>query len=63
MDATGGEAAEDARRVLAARAGDRAAFETNLTIDRWDYGVLGSRWNGGKVAINDTVYIHLALGG
>jgi polyisoprenoid-binding protein YceI len=44
-------------------AGTFVGFETNFTIDRRDYGVLGSRWSGGKVAIDNTVYIHLILGG
>ena len=44
-------------------AGSYAAFETNFTIDRRDYGVLGTRWSGGKIAIDNTIYIHLILGG
>jgi len=44
-------------------AGSSVGFETNFTIDRRDYGVLGSRWSGGKLAIDNTVYIHLILGG
>ncbi|HKN62174.1 MAG TPA: YceI family protein [Candidatus Acidoferrales bacterium] len=43
--------------------GSFVGFETNFTIDRRDYGVLGSRWSGGKLAIDNTVYIHLILGG
>ena len=43
--------------------GSFVGFETNFTIDRRDYGVLGSRWSGGKVVIDNTVYIHLILGG
>jgi len=43
--------------------GTFVGFETNFTIDRRDYGVLGSRWSGGKLAIDNTVYIHLILGG
>jgi polyisoprenoid-binding protein YceI len=44
-------------------AGSYATFETNFTIDRRDYSVLGTRWSGGQVAIDNTVYIHLILGG
>jgi polyisoprenoid-binding protein YceI len=43
--------------------GSFVGFETSFTIDRRDYGVLGSRWSGGKLAIDNTVYIHLILGG
>ena len=43
--------------------GSFVGFETNFTIDRRDYGVLGGRWSGGKLAIDNTVYIHLILGG
>lgn len=43
--------------------GDFAGFETSFTVDRRDYGVLGSRWSGNKVAIDPTVVLHLIIGG
>jgi polyisoprenoid-binding protein YceI len=43
--------------------GDFAGFETTFTIDRRDFGVLGSRWSGNKVAIDPSVVIHLIIGG
>jgi len=43
--------------------GDFAGFETTFTIDRCDFGVLGSRWSGNSVAIDPTVTIHLLIGG
>jgi polyisoprenoid-binding protein YceI len=43
--------------------GSFVGFETSFTIDRRDYSVLGSRWSGGKLAIDNTVFIHLILGG
>jgi polyisoprenoid-binding protein YceI len=43
--------------------GDFAGFETTFNIDRRDFGVLGSRWNGNTVAIDPTVVLHLIIGG
>jgi polyisoprenoid-binding protein YceI len=43
--------------------GDFAGFETTFTIDRRDFGVLGTRWSGNTVAIDPTVLIHLIIGG
>jgi polyisoprenoid-binding protein YceI len=43
--------------------GDFAGFETTFTIDRRDYGVLGTRWSGNKMAIDPSVTIHLIVGG
>lgn len=43
--------------------GDFAGFETTFNIDRRDYGVLGTRWSGNKVAIDPTVVLHLIIGG
>lgn len=43
--------------------GDFAGFETTFTIDRRDFGVLGTRWSGNKVAIDPDVVIHLIIGG
>lgn len=43
--------------------GDFAGFETTFTIDRREYGVLGSRWSGNTMAIDPTVVIHLLIGG
>ena len=42
--------------VIGARAmagiGDFAGFGTTFTIDRQDYGVLGTRWSGNSMAID-----------
>jgi polyisoprenoid-binding protein YceI len=43
--------------------GDFAGFETTFNIDRRDFGVLGTRWSGNKVAIDPTVVLHLIIGG
>src|SRR5216684_4614556 len=43
--------------------GDFAGFETTFSIDRRDFGVLGSRWSGNTLAIDPTVVIHLIIGG
>ena len=43
--------------------GDFAGFETTFTIDRREFGVLGTRWGGNTVAIDPTVLIHLIIGG
>ena len=43
--------------------GDFAGFETTFNIDRRDYGVLGNRWSGNKVAIDPIVVLHLIIGG
>jgi polyisoprenoid-binding protein YceI len=54
-------------RVIGARSmpgiGDFAGFETTFTIDRRDYGVLGTRWSGNSMAIDPAVTIHLIIGG
>lgn len=53
-------------RVIGARVmpgiGDFAGFETTFTIDRRDFGVLGTRWSGNKIAIDPAVAIHLIIG-
>ncbi|HEV2491140.1 MAG TPA: YceI family protein [Candidatus Acidoferrales bacterium] len=53
-------------RVIGARVmpgiGDFAGFETSFTIDRRDFGVLGTRWSGNKIAIDPAVAIHLIIG-
>lgn len=43
--------------------GDMAGFESQFTIDRRDFGVMGTRWSGGKLAIDYHVEIHLLIGG
>lgn len=43
--------------------GDFAGFETTFTIDRRDFGVLGTRWSNNKLSIDPTVVIHLIIGG
>jgi polyisoprenoid-binding protein YceI len=53
-------------RVIGARVmpgiGDFAGFETSFTIDRREFGVLGTRWSGNKIAIDPAVAIHLIIG-
>jgi polyisoprenoid-binding protein YceI len=53
-------------RIIGARVmpgiGDFAGFETSFTIDRRDFGVLGTRWSGNKIAIDPAVAIHLIIG-
>lgn len=43
--------------------GQIAAFETEFTLDRTDFGVNGSRWSGGKLVLSKEVKIHLVIGG
>jgi polyisoprenoid-binding protein YceI len=43
--------------------GEFAGFETTFTIDRREFGVLGTRWSGNTVAIDPTISIHLLIGG
>jgi polyisoprenoid-binding protein YceI len=43
--------------------GEFAGFETTFSIDRREYGVMGTRWSGNTVAIDPTVMIHLIIGG
>jgi polyisoprenoid-binding protein YceI len=43
--------------------GDFAGFETTFTVDRRDFGILGSRWSGNTMAIYPTVVLHLIIGG
>lgn len=43
--------------------GELAGFETTFTIDRRDFGVLGTRWSGNTVAIDPNIVIHLIIGG
>ena len=43
--------------------GDLAGFETTFTIDRRDYGVLGTRWSGNTLAIEPAIVLHLIIGG
>ncbi|HEV2297818.1 MAG TPA: YceI family protein [Candidatus Acidoferrales bacterium] len=54
-------------RVIGARVmpgiGDFAGFETSFTVDRRDFGILGTRWSGNKIAIDPAVAIHLIIGG
>jgi polyisoprenoid-binding protein YceI len=44
-------------------AGDMAGFESQFTIDRRDFAVMGTRWSGGKLAIDYNVDVHLLIGG
>ncbi|HEY7573576.1 MAG TPA: YceI family protein [Thermoanaerobaculia bacterium] len=42
--------------------GDLAGFETSFTIKRSDYGVLGSKWSGGKAILSDEVVVSMEVG-
>jgi hypothetical protein len=42
--------------------GKLAGFETTFTINRRDYGVLGSRWGAVPATLSDEVEIHLLIG-
>ena len=43
--------------------GEFAGFETTFTIDRREFGVLGTRWSGSTMAIDPNILIHLIIGG
>lgn len=43
--------------------GKLAAFETAFTINRRDYGVLGTRWGAIPGTLDDTMDIHIIVGG
>lgn len=43
--------------------GEFAGFESTFTIDRRDFGVLGTRWSGNTMAIDPSILIHLIIGG
>jgi polyisoprenoid-binding protein YceI len=43
--------------------GKLAAFETSFTVNRRDYGVLGTRWGAIPGTLDDTVEIHIIVGG
>lgn len=43
--------------------GEFAGFETTFTIDRREFGVLGTRWSGNAMAIDPRILIHLIIGG
>ena len=40
-----------------------AGFETSFTVDRTQFGVNGSRWQGGKLLLSKDVTVHLTVGG
>lgn len=42
--------------------GDLAGFETSFTIRRSDYGVLGTKWSGGKAILSDEVVVSMEVG-
>jgi polyisoprenoid-binding protein YceI len=42
--------------------GQLAGFETSFTINRRDYGVLGTKWGAIPAALSDDVEIHLLVG-
>lgn len=43
--------------------GKLAAFETSFAVNRRDYGVLGARWGAIPGTLDDTVDIHIIVGG
>lgn len=43
--------------------GELAGFETDFTIDRTEFGVVGSRWSGGQLLLSKNVQISVRLGG
>lgn len=49
---------------LAPNPGGKAlvGFEAELTVDRRDFGVLGTRWSGGRALIGNDVSIHIVVG-
>lgn len=42
--------------------GKMAGFETTFTINRRDYGVLGSRWGAVPGVLSDAVELHITVG-
>ncbi|MDQ6799420.1 MAG: YceI family protein [Acidobacteriota bacterium] len=42
--------------------GKLAGFETNFTVNRRDFGVLGSRWGAIPGTLSDEVEIHIVIG-
>ena len=42
-------------------AGGLAGFEATFQLDRRDYGVLGSRWSGGRTVLGNDVEVRLVL--
>lgn len=44
------------------RIGTLAGFETTFTINRRDYGVLGSRWGAVPGVLSDNVELHITIG-
>lgn len=40
-----------------------AAFETTFTINRRDFGVLGSRWGAIPATLSDDIIVHIVIGG
>jgi polyisoprenoid-binding protein YceI len=42
--------------------GRMAGFETTFTINRRDYGVLGSRWGAVPGVLSDAVELHITIG-
>jgi polyisoprenoid-binding protein YceI len=45
-----------------ASVGRMAGFETTFTINRRDYGVLGSRWGAVPGVLSDAVELHITIG-
>jgi polyisoprenoid-binding protein YceI len=45
-----------------ASVGKMAGFETTFTINRRDYGVLGTRWGAVPGVLSDTVELHIIIG-
>ncbi len=45
----------------AAGRGQLISFETQFVVDRRDFGVLGTRWSGGKAILGDEVNVRLTV--
>ena len=43
--------------------GEIIGFETTFTVDRTDFGVLGTRWSGSQAILGKEVTIHMRIGG
>lgn len=41
--------------------GEIASFETRFAVDRREFGVLGSRWSGGRAILGDEVRVALRI--
>ena len=42
--------------------GKMAGFETTFTVNRHDYGVLGTRWGAVPGVLSDELEVHITVG-